>query len=225
MENSYKKKSIKYRLIDKFQRRNRGSIIMLLKNYYFYLFSKISNFTKDSRGYILIQLVKNSVIAEIGVWKGDFSSEILKNAKPKKLILVDPWQYDQSIRGCAPQVEGKEPLSQKFFDVAKEDTYKKFTGIDEVTILETNSENASNKFQDNYFDYIYIDGEHSYNAVCQDLAYWYPKLKSNGTIFGDDFYWREKDNSFSVKKAYEEFIAKHKIKKWCVFKSQISIIK
>ena len=198
---------------------------MILKNYYFYLCSKISNLTKDSRGYILIQLVKNSVIAEIGVWKGEFSNEILKNANPKKLVLIDPWQYDQSIRGCAPQVKGKEPLSQKFFDAAKEDTYKKFVGIDEVTILETNSKNASNKFQDNYFDYIYIDGEHSYNAVLQDLTYWYPKLKPNGTIFGDDFYWREKDNSFNVKKAYEEFIAKHKIKKWCVFKSQISIIK
>ena len=225
MENSYKKKSIKYRLVDKFQRRNRGNIFMLLTNYYFYFISKIWNFTKDSRGYILAQIDKNSVIAEIGVWKGEFSNEIFKNVKPKKLILVDPWQYDKNIRGCAPQVEGKEPLSQKYFDKAKEDTYKKFAGIDEVTILETDSENASIEFENNYFDYIYIDGEHSYKAVHQDLTYWYPKLKSKGIIFGDDFYWREKDNSFSVKKAYEEFIAKNKIKKWCVFKSQISIIK
>ena len=198
---------------------------MILKNYYYYINSKIIKITRDKRAYIIKQLKKNTIIAEIGVWKGEFSNEILKNANPKKLVLIDPWQYDQSIRGCAPQVKGKEPLSQKFFDAAKEDTYKKFVGIDEVTILETNSKNASNKFQDNYFDYIYIDGEHSYNAVLQDLTYWYPKLKPNGTIFGDDFYWREKDNSFNVKKAYEEFIAKQKIKKWCVFKSQISIIK
>ena len=109
MENSYKKKSIKYRLADKFQRRNRGNIFMLLTNYYFYFFSKIWNFTKDSRGYILAQIAKNSVIAEIGVWKGEFSNEIFKNVKPNKLILVDPWRYDKNIRGCS-QVEGKEPL-------------------------------------------------------------------------------------------------------------------
>ena len=198
---------------------------MILKNYYYYLYSKIYKFTKDKRAYIILQLNKNSVIAEIGVWRGDFSFEILKNACPKKLILVDPWIYNKDIRGCAPQVKGKEPLNQKFYDDAKKITIEKFKKIHNATILDKDSKNASKNFDANSFDYIYIDGEHSYKAVYEDLTLWYPKLKKNGLIFGDDFYWREDDNSFSVKKAYEEFISKNNIKKWCVFKSQICIIK
>ena len=78
---------------------------------------------------------------------------------------------------------------------------------------------------DNFFDYIYIDAEHTYEAVKKDLRAWYPKLKKNGTLFGDDYYWREEDDSLSLHKAYQEFISKNHIKKWCVFKSQITIIK
>ena len=192
MENNFKKKSLIFRFLDKFQRRNRGNLFMNLKNYYYYINSKIFKFTKDNRAYIIRQLNKNSIIAEVGVWKGDFSFEIFKNTSPRKLVLVDPWIYNKNIRGCAPQVNGEEPLNQSFFDQAKMSTFKKFNG---------------------------------YKAVYEDLTFWYPKLKNNGKIFGDDFYWREEDNSFSVKEAYYDFISKHKIKKWCVFKSQICLIK
>jgi len=44
-------------------------------------------------------------------------------------------------------------------------------------------------------------------------------------LFGDDYYWREEDDTLSLHKAYQEFIIKKNIKKWCVFKSQITIIK
>ena len=76
-------------------------------------------------------------------------------------------------------------------------------------------------FDNNYFDYIYIDAEHSYKAVKQDLNIWYPKLKTNGYIFGDDYHWRENDYSLSVEKAYQEFFKLKNITNWCVFKSQI----
>ena len=198
---------------------------MLLKNYYFYFISKIKKFTKDKREYILIQIDKNSIIAEVGVWQGDFSKHIYNICSPKELVLVDPWLFNSNVRGCAPQVNGNEPLNQKYFDNAKKSTYEKFKGKINVNIIDKDSFYASNLFTDNYFDFIYIDGEHSYNAVYNDLTYWYPKLKKNGKIFGDDYYWREEDNSFSVKKAYEDFIQKNSIKKWCVFKSQICLIK
>ena len=88
-----------------------------------------------------------------------------------------------------------------------------------------NSIEASSKYEDNFFDYIYIDAEHTFKAVTKDLEVWYPKLKKNGTLFGDDYYWREEDDTLSLHKAYQEFIKKNHIKKWCVFKSQIKIIK
>ncbi len=198
---------------------------MIIINYFFYFYSKFKKSIKDKRYNILLQINKNSVIAEVGVWKGDFSKKIYDLRSPKKLILVDPWIFNPKIRGCAPQVNGKEPLNQKFFDDAKSSTYAKFHNLENVEIIDSSSLDSSNMFKNEYFDYIYIDGEHSYDAVLNDLNHWYPKLKKNGKIFGDDFYWREEDNSFSVKNAYENFILNNKIKKWCVFKSQICLIK
>ena len=225
MENNYKKKSIFSRLTDKFQRRNRGNFNMIIISYFYYFFSKFKKFTNDKRAHILLQLNKNSIIAEVGVWKGDFSKKIYDFTSPEKLILVDPWIFDPNVRGCAPQVDGNEPFNQKFFDDAKSSTYAKFHNLENVEIIDKGSSDASVLYKNNFFDYIYIDGEHSYDAVLNDLNHWYPKLKKNGKIFGDDFYWREEDNSFSVKKAYEDFILNNKIKKWCVFKSQICLIK
>ena len=225
MKNNFKKRSLFNRILDKFERRNRGSLSLILNSYFYYFKAKIKNISSDKRAYILEQLAKNSKLVEVGVWKGDFSKQIWNISNPNLLVLVDSWTFDEKVRGCAPQVNGEEPLNQNFFDQAKKDTYDKFENIQNVHILEFNSLQASSKYEDNFFDYIYIDAEHTYNAVTKDLEVWYPKLKKNGTLFGDDYYWREEDDTLSVHKAYQEFIQKNHIKKWCVFKSQIKIIK
>ena len=225
MKNIYKNKSFYNRILDKFERRNRGNLLLLLNNYFFYFKAKIKKISPDKRAYILEQLDKNSKIVEVGVWKGDFSRQIWNISSPNLLVLVDSWKFDEKVRGCAPQVSGEEPLNQNFFDQAKKDTYDKFENIQNVHILDLNSLEASSKYEDNFFDYIYIDAEHTYKAVTEDLEVWYPKLKKNGTLFGDDYYWREEDDTLSLHMAYQEFIKKNHIKKWCVFKSQIKIIK
>ena len=225
MKNIYKNRSFYNRILDKFERRNRGNFLLLLNNYFFYFKTKIKKISSDKRAYILEQLDKNSNLVEVGVWKGDFSKQIWNISSPNLLVLVDSWTFDEKVRGCAPQVSGEEPLNQNFFDQAKKDTYDKFENIQNVHILDFNSLEASSKYEDYFFDYIYIDAEHTYQAVTKDLEVWYPKLKKNGTLFGDDYYWREEDDTLSLHRAYQEFIQKNHIKKWCVFKSQIKIIK
>ena len=44
------------------------------------------------------------------------------------------------------------------------------------------------KFKNNFFDYIMVDGAHEYEAVLDDMENWWPKLKDDGVMFGDDFY-------------------------------------
>ena len=46
--------------------------------------------------------------------------------------------------------------AKAFFDQAKKDTYDKFENIQNVHILDFNSLEASSKYEDNFFDYIYI---------------------------------------------------------------------
>ena len=177
MKNNYKNRSFFNRIIDKFERRNRGNLLLLLQNYYHYFKAKLKKISSDKRAYILEQLKKNSTIVEVGVWKGNFSKQIWDISKPNLLVLVDSWIYNEKIRGCAPQVDGEEPLSQRFFDQAKNDTYNKFANNPNVHILDLNSLDAASNYKDNFFDYVYIDAEHTYEAVSKDLNFWYPKLK------------------------------------------------
>ena len=46
---------------------------------------------------------------------------------------------------------------------------------------------ASKDFSDASLDFVYIDGDHSYESVKQDLNSWYPKLKKFGVMCGDDY--------------------------------------
>ena len=55
---------------------------------------------------------------------------------------------------------------------------------------------------DESLDCIFIDGDHSYEAVKKDLHFWWNKLKKNGTLLGDDYYMGD------VKRAVEEFSTK-----------------
>jgi hypothetical protein len=67
--------------------------------------------------------------------------------------------------------------------------------------FEGSSEHASLKIPKDFFsvfkenlkffigrDYIMVDGAHEHEAVMDDIENWWPKLKENGVMFGDDFY-------------------------------------
>ena len=57
------------------------------------------------------------------------------------------------------------------------------------------------QFEDEYFDFVYIDGDHAYLSVLQDLRLFYPKFKIGGLMSGDD--WNIRGNR--VKRAVKEF--------------------
>ena len=46
---------------------------------------------------------------------------------------------------------------------------------------------CSSLFTDNYFDWIYVDGNHQYEFVKQDLEMYFPKVKGGGFVAGDDY--------------------------------------
>ena len=46
---------------------------------------------------------------------------------------------------------------------------------------------SNEEIPDNSVDAIFIDGDHSYDAVSEDLPFWYNKLKKGGWLLGDDY--------------------------------------
>ena len=49
------------------------------------------------------------------------------------------------------------------------------------------STHGSTKFADSSLDFVYIDGDHTYNGVLADILAWRPKIKPDGVMGGDDF--------------------------------------
>ena len=158
----------------------------------------------------LSKLNENDVCAEIGVWRGNFSKQILC-MKPSELHLIDPWVHQDHIRRCYS-------VEQSAMDSVYNSVTDKFKKDKRVVIHRSFSTEVS--FPKEYFDWIYIDADHSYEAVLKDLNYYYPLMKSGGYMCGDDYgLWagrpesgRGSDANGGPKPAVDEFVKSKNLK-------------
>jgi len=73
---------------------------------------------------------------------------------------------------------------------------------------------ATKRFKDKSVDFVYIDANHAYKYVKEDILAWTPKVKKGGIIGGHDLDWEdpEKKGEFAVKKAVEEIFGSALVK-------------
>ena len=154
----------------------------------------------------------NSLILEIGVHRGDFSKELLKNFNPKKLVLVDPWlafdevEYENSFYGNKYK-DGQKIQNEFYKEVMK--IFESEILNNKVEIIRDISENFFNNNKAK-FDLIYIDGNHLYDFVKGDISNSLECLSEDGIIVLDDYrlkgWWKD-----GVTKAVDFFIREKKI--------------
>jgi FkbM family methyltransferase len=151
---------------------------------------------------------------EIGVLRGDYSKIILERWHKGTLYLIDAWRHiDEYI-----DLNGRD--DQYHYDCLIQTCKNIKPWQDRAHILRMDSSLSVNMFPDEYFDFIYIDADHSYEGVVKDLEAWWPKIKKGGLFCGDDYIpddgdiWlivgdkKEYAGKFGVRKAVNEFIAK-----------------
>jgi hypothetical protein len=95
---------------------------------------------------------------------------------------------------------------QKYYDKVYESVKTRFKSNKNVIIHRMDSKKWFD-YIDIKFDWIYVDGDHSYEGCLIDLENCLKVLKKNGIIFGDDY-----GNKPGVVKAVDEFITKHNFK-------------
>lgn len=133
-------------------------------------------------------------IAEVGVGHGHFSEFLLeKISSIEKLYAIDPWS-DKYLEFREGSYMSTINALEKFKDRAM--------------ILRETSKDASKMFENESLDFVYIDAEHSYGAVINDLEAWYPKIKLGKILAGHDYDKSQPD----VVKAVDEFIKKYNLK-------------
>jgi len=134
---------------------------------------------------------KKIIGAEIGVYKGSLSRELLKELPELTLYMIDRWksysrkEFKQNLKTLMSKRE------QDTFDVA----YKKAQGIAKkfpkrAKIKKCASPRAAKLFKKRFFDFVFIDANHSKKAVKADVQAWLPKVKKGGYICGHDYHRR-----------------------------------
>ena len=145
---------------------------------------------------LLTYLPKQAVIAEVGVAQGDFATQILDTCQPEKLFLIDTWSTPRYSK------EMKEEVIQRFSNQIQHG---------QVMIREGDSILSAQGFPDRYFDWIYLDTDHSYQTTKKELEAYRYKMKKGGIIAGHDFIqgnWL-KGRRYGVIEAVTEFCVEH----------------
>ena len=134
----------------------------------------------DSRLTLLEKIKPGDECAEIGVFKGDFSECIIK-MDPSKLHLIDPWEsiMDVPARWHA--------IPQEEMDLIKNEVKVKFNSDSRVNIIEKYSIDALDNFEEGSVDWMYLDANHSYSFIQQDLENWWTKVKPGGVLCGNAY--------------------------------------
>ncbi|MGB0670408.1 MAG: class I SAM-dependent methyltransferase [Rhodospirillales bacterium] len=138
------------------------------------------------REQMLWTLPKGGTVCEVGVAAGEFAFNIWEAQKPDHLILVDPWRF-------IPYPGWENDANR----VTDEQNGERLAGIRahfaeaiETGRVETRQGLSSDvlpHLPDASLDWIYIDGDHAYASVLEDLRLAWPKVKADGYIMGHDF--------------------------------------
>ena len=121
---------------------------------------------------------------EIGTFYGAnlFSVDKTYGQHPEsKLHCIDPWEdYDEY-----PEYKNEQPSIYEAFSANLESSGSK----DKITVHRGYSNVVIPTLEDNFFDIIYIDGNHEPEYVLEDAVLSFRKLKKDGIMIFDDYGW------------------------------------
>lgn len=144
--------------------------------------------------------------AEIGVERGLYS-EVLLSMPNLKLHLIDPLEAYAGYR---------EHVSQEKLDGFYDECRERLSGKNYV-FHRKYSQDAVRDFGDGSLDFVYIDANHEFTHVTNDIAAWEKKVRVGGVIAGHDFNRnKKKDYVCHVKDVVQAWTYAHGITEWFV---------
>lgn len=138
--------------------------------------SVFTHLTAEEKYSLYSSVQPNSLCVEIGSYLGASSVCIASSPNCSKLYCVDTWNNDAMSEGNRDTyslfLSNTKALSHKIFPIR---------GL---------SANAGLKFKEK-IDFLFIDGDHSYEGAKADVESWLPLLRSGGVLVMHDCGWAE----------------------------------
>ncbi len=114
---------------------------------------------------------------EIGVERGLYAKQLCRLNPGLKLLAIDPWRAYSGYREHVPQEK---------MDWLYGEAQKRLAPYDCILVRQTSQE-AVVDFTDGSLDFVYIDGNHEFQNVVNDICEWAKKVKPGGIVAGHDF--------------------------------------
>lgn len=157
-----------------------------------------------NRALVLAKLINElnlETYVEVGVWEGDTAQYLLKHTCLKEMWLIDPYNEKLGYEGgnIAKATQTKLNIAKKL--MLQRIAYFKDDGITKIHTIFKPSVEAATLFKKNCIDLVFIDAQHSYKEVKNDINAWLPIVKQNGFLTGHDYNLRWRDG---VVKAVDE---------------------
>jgi len=137
----------------------------------------------ETRNELMTHFSKEMVVGELGVFKGEFSEVLYNTLKPKELYLVDIWkgQFGSGDK------DGKNHTVVDDMEVVYNGLKEKYAPTPEVKLVRSDTQTFLLKCPNNSFDLIYVDADHTYQAVLNDLQLSFLKVKHGKFLTGHDY--------------------------------------
>lgn len=153
---------------------------------------------------------KSLKVCEIGVKEGSHFKHTFLRPQIIKCVAIDIWK-DTGTKSQNDDLNKQTELDdfyQRMIDLSKTDP--------RVQVIREFSDVAAQQFEDNFFDFVYIDADHTKVAVEKDIMAWWPKVRSGGVLAGHDYVeivldCGEEKVEFGVIPAVNEFVANNKL--------------
>jgi len=185
-----------------------GTLDFILERYHLDISGSLPLNIPMSRHRGLPELLKDlgyTIGLEVGVETGQYSEQLCKAIPKLKLYSVDAWTAYQGYRDYVSQEE-----LDGFYATATERLAPYG-----ATLIKGWSVETAKTFADASLDFVYIDGNHTFEYVAADIAAWWPKVRPGGILAGHDFR-RSNAGNCHVKDVVQAWAYSHHIKPWFV---------
>ena len=126
--------------------------------------------------------------AEVGVLMANTSMRLLVARPLITHIMIDAWMVPEAGSSYAKSGDDNSAKDQDAHEAAYQTTLRRVSQFgDRAVIMRMMSDEACRQIEDGSLDYVFIDADHSYEGVRDDIDRWLPKVKAGGWIGGHDY--------------------------------------